>query len=395
MIRPIDIGLLWHSDSNGNLGIGALTVGNMALVSEAAEAARMVPRFHLFQSADSGASYVEGIASRHAIDGRFMAGGGYWRALGEIDVMLDIGYGDSFADIYPNRRYTYHAATKALCLARGIPLVLSPQTIGPFTRQPHMAVARQLMERARAVFARDPLSHAAVCALAPGATVHLATDVAFALPYTPQPRGPATRVGINVSGLLHAGGYTGANEFGLKLDYRGFTDRLIEAFVAMPGVSVVLVPHVQTPGMPRDDDLTAIAAVAGRFPAVAVAPRFAGPSEAKSFISGLDFLVGARMHATIAAFSSGVPVVPVSYSRKFEGLYGGIGYDHVLPAKSMETDAAVAFVLDRFARRDMLRDTIAAARPTVDGLLSTYVDTLSGLIADAATAARPHVKEPA
>jgi polysaccharide pyruvyl transferase WcaK-like protein len=251
------------------------------------------------------------------------------------------------------------------------------------------------MERARAVFARDPLSHAAALELAPGATAHLATDVAFALPYTPRTRGPATRVGLNVSGLLHAGGYTGANEFGLKLDYRTFTDRLIEAFQAMPDVSVVLVPHVQTPGMPNDDDLTASAAVAGRFPGVAVAPRFSGPSDAKSFISGLDFLVGARMHATIAAFSSGVPVVPVSYSRKFEGLYGGIGYDHVLPAKSMETEAAIAFVLDRFARRDVLRDTLAASKPVVENLLSAYVAALASLIAHAATTDSAQAREPA
>ena len=40
--------------------------------------------------------------------------------------------------------------------------------------------------------------------------------------------------------------------------------------------------------------------------------------------------MGARMHACIAAFSSGVPVVPMAYSRKFEGLFGSLGYDRTV-----------------------------------------------------------------
>ena len=35
----------------------------------------------------------------------------------------------------------------------------------------------------------------------------------------------------------------------------------------------------------------------------------------------MNFFIGSRMHATIAAFSSNVPVFPLAYSRKFNGLF--------------------------------------------------------------------------
>ena len=64
---------------------------------------------------------------------------------------------------------------------------------------------------------------------------------------------------------------------------------------------------------------------------VKVSPFFKDPIQAKSFISGLDFFIGSRMHACIAAFSSGVPVIPLAYSRKFCGLFvNTIGYQNVI-----------------------------------------------------------------
>ena len=54
---------------------------------------------------------------------------------------------------------------------------------------------------------------------------------------------------------------------------------------------------------------------------IVVAPFFEDPLEAKNYIAGLDFFLGARMHSCIAAFSSGVPVYPMAYSRKFNGLF--------------------------------------------------------------------------
>ena len=57
----------------------------------------------------------------------------------------------------------------------------------------------------------------------------------------------------------------------------------------------------------------------------------------KNYISKMDFFIGARMHATIGALSSGVPVIPFSYSRKFEGLFNSIDYPFVIEATKWDT----------------------------------------------------------
>ena len=384
MTRRLSIGLLWHSDSSGNLGVGALTVGNMALVQRAAERAGVDVELHLFRPGDRSPSYVpEGLASRHDITGRFMASpGGYWAALKPLDLMLDIGAGDSFADIYPDKRFAYMMATKELCLWRGIPLVFSPQTIGPFSRQPHVALAGRVMEKARAVFARDPMSFEAIGKLAPRANAKQAIDVAFALPFTPAPKGPGIRAGVNVSGLLYSGGYGGQNDYGLTIDYKAFTERLIAGLLER-GAQVELIAHVTTP-IARDDDARAAEAVHKLFPQTRVVPAFPSPSAAKSHISGLDFLVAARMHASIAAWSSGVAVLPVSYSRKFEGLYKALDYPWLVPAKGLSTDEAVAKALDAFERRTELQADIARGKQAVEDGLETYVGYLAGLFRELA-----------
>lgn len=388
-MKTLRIGLLWHATAAGNLGVGALSVGNIALARQAAVRAGVIPRFVAIGPREAGVPYIADADVEHrTITGRYMASpGGYRADLAALDIILDIGAGDSFADIYSDRRFAYIVATKAMAISAGKPLVLSPQTIGPFSRQPHTAIAAWLCRKATAVFARDPLSMAVLEKLSPQANAAQVVDVAFALPYDkPKPRaaGGPVRIGLNVSGLLMNGGYAGGNEYGLGFDYPALTRRLVSAFLAKPDTEVHLIPHVIAPGMPSDDDGAAADALKTEFPALIRHPDFASPSAAKSMIASMDFMTGARMHATIAAWSSGVPVVPISYSRKFEGLYGGLAYPWLVNAKGMTTEAALAYILDAFDRRDELAADIARGMPVVEAGLEAYVAELADLFAKAA-----------
>lgn len=168
--RTIEIGLLWHSLRSGNHGVNALTVSNMALAREAAESLGLTPRFTFFAPGDPLASSVVGddiavmaINRRNLVTSR-----AYWDAVGGLDCMLDISAGDSFADIYSAKRFGWMWLTKRVAIARGVPLILSPQTIGPFTRQPYRTMAGAIMRRAELTVARDPLSYEVIGELAPG-----------------------------------------------------------------------------------------------------------------------------------------------------------------------------------------------------------------------------------
>ncbi len=386
-MAELHVGLLWHAARASNLGVGALTAGNLLLARQAAQAAGVDVRFTIFGSRETGPLSVDDPDISHrAITGRYMVNpGGFLKDLRATDIMLDICAGDSFTDIYPDKRFAYIAITKIMTILAGKPLVLSPQTIGPFSRQPHSAIAGWICRHARAIFARDALSMAALEQIAPGLPARQVVDVAFALPFTQARRTPGRlQVGLNVSGLLMHGGYSGGNQYGMAFDYALLTHRLVQALLARGDCDVHLVPHVLAPHLPNDDDGAAADALKAEYPALHRHPNFTSASDAKSFISGLDFMVGARMHATIAAFSSGVPVVPISYSRKFEGLFGAMGYGWLVNARGMDTDAALARILDALDRRDELKADIAAATPTIKAGLDAYVAALAGLFAEAA-----------
>lgn len=379
--RDLTVGLLWHTVSSGNLGVGALTVGNLAIARRAAARAGVRARFLVLGFAERGVPVYIHDPDVEAVplDTRAMLpGGAYWRAVKGVDCILDIGGGDSFADIYGAKRFAFLWVSKAMAVASRTPLILSPQTIGPFTRQPHTALAVGVMKKADLIVARDTVSFDVARKMAPGTRVLQAVDVAFGMPFERRIKADPSvvEVGINVSGLLFSYGYSGANEFGMQVDYREYTRKVIAELQAR-GAVVHLVSHVNAQGDPVEDDGRMSDILAAEFPGTIRAPDFDSPTTAKSYISGFDFFVGGRMHACIAAFSTGVPVVPVAYSRKFAGLFEGLlKFRHVIPVSGIDTAAAVAFTINRFERRAELAAEIREAGSMVLRLLKNYEDEL-------------------
>lgn len=401
--ETLTLGLLWHSLRSENLGVGALTVAHIAILREvAAEIGRPV-RFLVIGWPDRMPPYpagpdVEIIELRTRELHPF---GRLWRAVRRCDLVLDIGAGDSFADIYGAPRILRMLAAQNLVMAAGRPLVLSPQTIGPFERPWVRRLALNVMRRARLVATRDALSTGFAREMGFRGPLIEATDVALRLPYdAPAPRAPGgpVRVGINVSGLLFNGGYTRDNMFELKVDYPALMREVLGFFGrAECGAEceVHLVGHVVTPNRQVEDDRAAARALAAEcpqapgvpgVPGVIVAPAFASPSEAKAYIAGLDFFTGARMHACIAALSSGVPVLPMAYSRKFAGLFGTLGYPHTADCRTETGQEIMAKLSAAFANRDRLKADAEAATAAAGARLGVYAEAVRDLIA--ATAAR-------
>lgn len=380
----ISVGLLWHTFDSGNHGVNALTVSNIALARASAEAAGLTPRFTLFAPGTGtvGEVTADGDAVVRINRRTIFTSREYWAELAKLDCMLDISAGDSFADIYGGKAFLWMWITKYAALMRRVPLVLSPQTIGPFTRQPYQMLAGWIMDRADLTVARDPLSLEAVRQLAPRARRLLSADVAFRLPFERRAKAADGKVhiGVNVSGLLWRQSGEGGNQYKLSYDYAAMTRAVLDALAARDDVMVHLITHVVDDTRPADNDGWIVDELASQYPAAIRVPDFAGPIEAKSYISGLDYLVAARMHACIAAFSSGVPVLPVAYSRKFQGLFDELlGYDHTLPQSGYDLAAATAFVLDRVDRRDELTASVAAGNARVAPLLDAYSDALRTL----------------
>lgn len=384
--KLVTVGLMWHSLGSGNLGVGALTESNIAIVRGMAEELGLRVRFVILGTSDATVPELaaELAAAGHELQVRRIRvfRSEFRDAVRACDLVLDIGEGDSFADIYGLKRFLFYWYSKNIVCSAGTPLILSPQTIGPFDGGLARLLARQVMRRCARVFARDNLSSAYLKELGTTGNVDEAIDVAFRLPFTR----PAhvddgkVRVGINVSGLLLNGGYTGNNQFGLSIDYAATMRELLRQLTAQSNVEVHLVSHVIEPHMPVEDDVAAAKSLAGEFPGVILAPTFARPSEAKSYISGMDYFTGARMHACIAAFSSGVPVIPMAYSRKFNGLFGTLGYSHVADCKKDSSDEVVTKIVGGLAARAKLGADVADALLQTEARIGRYERALSQVL---------------
>ena len=75
-------------------------------------------------------------------------------------------------------------------------------------------------------------------------------------------------------------------------------------------------------------------------------------NETKYLIGLCDFFLGARMHATIAALSQGMPAVGMAYSRKFRGVFetAGVG-DCVLDLRKLSNDHVLDGIKGIYQRR--------------------------------------------
>ena len=308
------------------------------------------------------------------------------RSFNECDLIIDVTYGDSFSDLYIKRATLRDLVLKELAVRSRALYVLAPQTYGPFHNSAFRLLARDVLRHADRVYARDDRSAGYVNELS-GVKAPVVQDMAFALPYTTArvSRTADTdleRAGVNVSGLLWRGGFEAENQFCLSVNYREYVRGVVQGLLE-DHCEVVLVPHVigrsQTS---HDDDYTTCQALADEFAGagVSLAPRFATCVDAKSFIAGLDFFTGARMHSTIAAYSTRVPVAPFSYSRKFEGVFEGLNYPYVVSGTTLSTREAVDMTLNLYGRRSELAQEMQSSGEALEGSLGRFAASIGELI---------------
>lgn len=263
----------------------------------------------------------------------------------KCDLVFDFTAGDSFTDIYGEERFYDRTGLKKKVIDSGIPLILGSQTIGPFKDKNIEKYAVDVIEHCKSVFVRDSQSKDYVEQISKAKPI-LTTDVAFFLPYEKKDKlDSIKKAGFNPSGLLWMGGYDGKNQFGLTVNYQEYCKKVIH-YLFEQGYEVHLILHayskvIKTGYYHADNDKLAVDALHELFPSTIVSPFFSTPMEAKSYISGMDLFIGARMHATIAAISVGIPVIPFSYSRKFEGLFSSLDYPYVVEGTKWETNAAI------------------------------------------------------
>jgi polysaccharide pyruvyl transferase WcaK-like protein len=299
------------------------------------------------------------------------------RLMRNANAILDVSGGDSFTDLYGASRFNSIVAPKRLALALNRPLVLLPQTYGPFADKKKAHAASDLIAAASLAYARDRQSYWRLQDLLGTSfdpTRHRqGVDLAFGLiPTKPRSltapvaealchRGNQELIGINVSGLIANRPEHATRRFDLACDYLELMRGLIRKLLDHSDARILLVPHVHAPVGHYESDLDASYKLLNTLPArykkalearVTVVTQTLDARELKWLIAQTDWFCGTRMHATIAGLSSGVPTAALAYSLKTQGVFGTCGmHDCVVDLRSRNVAESLEQLLQLWHQR--------------------------------------------
>lgn len=371
--------VLWVHPTAPNFGLRVLAAGSenllkMALAPEKRSTVDI--DFQDFTEGELGVAFGgRGILRDLATGGKYIGS-----LFSKYDLIIDTGAGDSYTSLYGRKRFGYILYARLAAAWRRVPLLMGPQTLGPFGSSMMRFIAKMGLVGAHTVISRDSTS-AKYSLNQLGREVDIAgTDVVFGLPDT-TPNG-SYDVLLNVSGLLWFDGIPNIRD-----TYRAETIKLVKLLTSA-GRSVTLLPHVIGSQISQDDVAASEEVCAEDVDSELVALIIpASLEEMRGVISGATVLVGARMHACLNALSQGVPAIPWAYSRKFAPLMHDIGWEYVVDLNDDQApaDATTAFILDGEAftelrhtaievqgrGRDRFRTTADALTPILNELVAS------------------------
>ncbi|MCP3919076.1 MAG: polysaccharide pyruvyl transferase family protein [bacterium] len=321
--------------------------------------------------------------------------------LRRADLVLDASGGDSFTDLYGEHRFWTVTLPKRIAIEQKRPLVLLPQTYGPFRSERLREEARSVLRGAASAWARDERSFQSLRELLEDdfdpARHRQGVDLAFGLELDDSRSWPAPAtswlgdnvpvIGLNVSGLCWQRAEHAKKRYGLRADYRDTVFGLAARILRRTEARIVLVPHVlAAPGGAESDYDACLGLVRGlgrkaHGRVMVLGPDY-GPSEIKSLIAQFDWFVGTRMHATIAALSTGVPAAALAYSGKFKGVFEtcNVG-DCVTDARRLDTQDALEHLWSSWLVHDEARKALRQALVAVRGQVREQMDAILSVAA--------------
>lgn len=348
-MKKIRVGLLGALVSNGNLGCCALTYGLVEMLESISKEHDIIFTYVIYErnyERNKFDEFAENMGiERERLEGKELARFIRFYRLREnikgcqdfkqCDLFISITQGDSFADIYGLKHFIMCWIDQYVATLQKVPLIMGPQTYGPFENRISRYLAINLLNKASCIFTRDELSTKYLQRIKIKKEILTYTDLAFGISVENFKLQTKKNVGINISGLLWPEKIEKTpTNFTLVGDYRKLMRHTIE-YLIKNGHTIHLISHVTS-------DYPVCQMLAKDYPEVICVDPFSNPKEAKSYIAAMELFIGARMHAAIAAFSTGVPLIPISYSRKFQGLFQGLDYNICIDIRNDATELCIS-----------------------------------------------------
>ena len=237
-----------------------------------------------------------------------------------------INGGDGFSDIYGTMKYRNCIMGCQFSILYDVPLIILPQTIGPFSDANNLDWANKILKHAQKIYVRDDKYIKELKML--GVSYEITKDLSYYMKPEPFPIDiKPNAIGLNVSGLAYS------NQFGRLAgqfsSYPALIDSIIHHFQEK-GLPIYLIPHSYNYGNPDvgDDDFEACQEVynklSDRSNVYFVDKDLISP-QVKYVISKMSFFIGMRMHSNFAAIYTNTPVFGLAYSYKFAGAFSANG----------------------------------------------------------------------
>lgn len=158
--------------------------------------------------------------------------------------------GDGFSDIYGDKDFLNRMNQTWMLWRANVPLIMLPQTVGPFEKKDNYELAVKIMRYAKEIYVRDGKFISEFQKL--GLKYTQTKDISSYM--QPEPWNIEIKnnsIGLNVSGLAYCNTFNGLEgQFDV---YPELIDRIINHY-RDKGFTVYLIPHSYTYSKPDDND---------------------------------------------------------------------------------------------------------------------------------------------
>ncbi len=308
--------------------------------------------------------------------------------LSNVDAVLSVG-GDNYSLDY--RLPSLLMGIDGMAMDLGTPVILWGASVGPFEAEPYFKpVIREHLSRMNMITVRESISLTylkdemdllnVISMPDPAFTLH--PEKIDVLSFWPRET-TAGVLGLNISPLIQRYRHKEEGQDVLLDEVSIFVRRVVNEM----NLSVLLIPHVIPPdGAAKGNDAYYVEGIIRRTGDMGGRVRLMdsrlNASQIKHVISKCRFFIGARTHSTIAALSSGVPTISISYSVKARGinqdLFGHTEY--VLEASEVSANNLLESLERLQSNEAGVRAELAGKVPTWQGKVEEGARRLFRLI---------------
>ncbi len=306
------------------------------------------------------------------------------------DLAIDM-HGVKFYSNLGWRRNLLAAAPLVVPRLMAIPSVAFTQTYGPFENYKTRLVARIALRMTNLLYAREPASLDILADIGLGKKATLYPEVALILPACPtteltcsdtvklfiaKPE-PYICVTLSRKVIQEEKRLHGSSNYAELM--REFIVELLQQ-----NFRVLLVPHTYRPDRPLDNDHALTREV---FETLNADPERClmvdadlPPDQLKTLIAGSYVLVGSRYHSLVAALSSGVPVLAVGWSHKYDGLTQLFGLDTTLWSNQATLDDLRQQIQHLCEQREVYAQQIMSRLPFIQAQVHESIERVAQLL---------------